>query len=119
MASPLPVALVQAPAHPAGDTASFLKDVEELAHQRPAVRLFVYPELHLCGAVKETEGDRRPPTPDQLAQPLDGQRNRDLASPQAMPRRDFGRSLCWSDGGLSSSNAVASWNVSPASTASS
>jgi predicted amidohydrolase len=77
MTSPLPLALVQAPAHPAGATASFLTEVETLARQRPAVRLFVYPELHLCGPVMGT--DQPTPTPEELAEPLDGQRDKELA----------------------------------------
>jgi predicted amidohydrolase len=77
MTSPLPLALVQAPAHAAGDTASFLTEVETLARQRPAVRLIVYPELHLCGPVMGTE--QPTPTPDELAEPLDGPRDKELA----------------------------------------
>jgi predicted amidohydrolase len=77
MTSPLPLALVQAPAHPAGSTPSFLAEVETLARQRPAVRLFVYPELHLCGPVLGT--DQPTPTPEELAEPLDGTRDKELA----------------------------------------
>ena len=77
MTSPLSLALVQAPAHPAGSIASYLAEVEALARQRPAVRLFVYPELHLCGPVMDT--DAPTPTPDELAEPLDGQRDKELA----------------------------------------
>jgi predicted amidohydrolase len=78
MTSPLPLALVQTRAHSAGDTASFLTDVEELARQRPAVRLFVYPELHLCGPVMDADADQRTPSPEELAEPLDGRRDKDL-----------------------------------------
>jgi predicted amidohydrolase len=79
MASPLALALVQAAAHPADDTASFLRDVETLAHRHPEVRLLVYPELHLCGPVAETGSDRRTATPEQLSRPLAGERDRRLA----------------------------------------
>jgi predicted amidohydrolase len=79
MTSPLPLALVQTRAHAAGDTASFLTEVEELARQRPAVRLFVYPELHLCGPVMDVDAEQRTPTPDELAEPLDGPRDKELA----------------------------------------
>jgi predicted amidohydrolase len=77
LTSPLPLALVQAPAHAAGSTASFLAEVEALARQRPTVRLFVYPELHLCGPVMDA--DQPTPTPDALAEPLDGHRDKELA----------------------------------------
>ena len=77
MTSPLPLALVQTRAHPAGDTASFLTDVETLARERPSVRLLVYPELHLCGPVMDA--GQPTPTPEDLAEPLDGQRDKQLA----------------------------------------
>lgn len=76
MASPLGLALVQAPAHPAGETSSFLTEVEHLVRQRPAARLVAYPELHLCGS---HVGAADAPTPEQLAEPLDGQRDKALA----------------------------------------
>jgi len=77
MTSPLPLALVQAPACPAGATASFLEDVRELARQRPSVRLFVYPELHLCGPVNDT--GQPTPTLENLAEPLAGPRDKELS----------------------------------------
>lgn len=76
MATPLPLALVQTPAHPAGDVRGFARTVTDLSHQRPNVKLFVYPELHLCGP----EIGQPVATPDELAQPLDGPRDKDLAA---------------------------------------
>jgi predicted amidohydrolase len=78
MASPLPLALVQGPAIPAGDTTRYVREVEELKRQRPAVKLVVHPELHLCGSAGATGTDPLP-TPEDLAEPLDGPRDRELA----------------------------------------
>lgn len=82
MASPLPLALVQAPAHPYGETASFLRGAEQLVRQRPAVRLVVYPELHLCGAppAGSAESAGEQPKPEEMAEPLDGRRDAELAA---------------------------------------
>ncbi|WP_435747670.1 carbon-nitrogen hydrolase family protein [Nocardioides sp. SYSU DS0663] len=79
MASPLPLALVQAPAHPAGETASFLAEVERLHRDRPAARLIAYPELHLCGPAAGAAAHEAS-TPEQLAEPLEGPRDKDLAA---------------------------------------
>jgi len=75
MGTPLPLALMQAPALATRDLSQFARDVEVFVKQRPAVRLLVYPELHL-----ETPGlpaDR--PAPSELAEPLGGARDRRLA----------------------------------------
>ncbi|MEU8353381.1 carbon-nitrogen hydrolase family protein [Streptomyces sp. NPDC048845] len=78
MASPLPLALVQAPAHPSADLDSFAASLEQLARRRPAVRLYVYPELHLA---EPHPGPGAPGTPcEELAEPLDGARDRRLAA---------------------------------------
>ncbi|MBW0101066.1 carbon-nitrogen hydrolase family protein [Pseudonocardia sp. KRD291] len=82
MAVPLPLALVQAPARPADDLEGFLDSIRRLARARPAVRLVVLPELHLCGPT--TTAGARPTTdplttPDELAEPLEGPRNDALA----------------------------------------
>lgn len=69
MTSPLPLALVQAPAHAPGDLRSFAAELEKLTRTYPAVRLFVFPELHLCGQDE--------PDPS-AAEPLDGPLDRAL-----------------------------------------
>jgi predicted amidohydrolase len=79
MASPLGLALVQAPAHPAGEMASFLAEVERLLTDRPTARLVAYPELHLCGPQAGAAG-HEVPAPEQLAEPLDGPRDKQLAT---------------------------------------
>jgi predicted amidohydrolase len=79
MTSPLPLALVQAPARPAGDLGSFASDLQRLARQRPAVRLFVYPELHLATPAPATGSDGGPAVPEELAEPLEGPVDRQLA----------------------------------------
>ena len=76
MATALPLALVQTAAHPAGETAGFVQNVQNLAEQRPNVRLMVYPELHLCG----TEAGRPTARLEDLAEPIDGPRDRELAA---------------------------------------
>ncbi|MFE5393276.1 carbon-nitrogen hydrolase family protein [Streptomyces sp. NPDC056568] len=79
MSSPLPLALVQAPAHPGGDLDSFASELERLARQRPAVRLFVHPELHLDTPAPGSGPDAGEAAPETLARPLDGPRDRRLA----------------------------------------
>ncbi|MFD7819206.1 carbon-nitrogen hydrolase family protein [Streptomyces sp. NPDC059785] len=79
MASPLPLALVQTPAHPSDDLDSFAFGLERLARQRPAVRLFVHPELHLATPEPATGPGGAAATPEELAEPLDGPRDRRLA----------------------------------------
>lgn len=79
MSSPLPLALVQAPAHPTGDLDSFTSGLERLARQRPAVRLFVHPELHLDSPAPGTGAGVEEASPEALAEPLDGDRDRRLA----------------------------------------
>lgn len=76
MGTPLPLALMQAPALGTRDLSRFAQGVTEFVRQRPAVRLLVYPELHL-----ESPGspaDR--PDPRDLAEPLGGDRDRQLAA---------------------------------------
>ena len=79
MASPLPLALVQTAAVPAGDLTPYVRQVEELARQRPAVRLVVHPELHLCGP-PWSDGSEPRPGPEELAEAVDGPRDRELAA---------------------------------------
>ncbi|GGX66404.1 carbon-nitrogen hydrolase family protein [Streptomyces minutiscleroticus] len=79
MASPLPLALVQAPAHPSGDLDSFAFGLERLARQRPTVRLFVHPELHLATPEPASGPGGEAAAPEELAEPLDGPRDRRLA----------------------------------------
>jgi hypothetical protein len=67
MPSPLSLALVQAPAHPVGALDSFTSELERLARQRPAVRLFVHPELHLTTAAPGGTADGPTPAPEDLA----------------------------------------------------
>ena len=78
MAEPLPLALVQAPAVPAGDLAVFTADVERLLRDRPANRLVVYPELHLCGPAADPSAPQL--SPAELAEPLDSPRDKELAT---------------------------------------
>lgn len=78
MASPLPLALVQAPAQPTRDLEAFAGDVRALVAQRPDLRLVVYPELHLDSPRVEPGATR--PDPRDLALPLDGPRDRALAA---------------------------------------
>ncbi|TQC39140.1 carbon-nitrogen hydrolase family protein [Rhodococcus sp. WS4] len=80
MASPLPLALVQTPAHPGADVGSFAADLEQLARTRPGVKLFVYPELHLATPATNLGMDSTTVTPEELAEPLDGARDRQLAT---------------------------------------
>jgi len=79
MTSPLGLALVQAPAHPAGETSSFLAEVERLHRDRPAAQLIAYPELHLCGP-QAGAAAHDVPSPEELAEPMDGRRDKDLAT---------------------------------------
>ncbi|OWA00291.1 carbon-nitrogen hydrolase family protein [Streptomyces sp. CS113] len=79
MHSPLPLALVQAPAHPTQDLDSFASGLERLSRQRPQVRLFVHPELHLATPAPGSGPADDAAAPEQLAEPLDGPRDRRLA----------------------------------------
>lgn len=78
MASPLPVGLVQAPALPTRDLGRFADELRSLLAQRPALRLVVYPELHLD--TPPVEPDVPAPDPRELAEPLDGPRGTALAA---------------------------------------
>jgi predicted amidohydrolase len=78
MASPLPIALVQAPALPTRDLDRFAADVRTLVEQRPALRLVVYPELHLD--TPAVEPGAPPADPRELAEPIDGPRDRALSA---------------------------------------
>ncbi|MFI7386156.1 carbon-nitrogen hydrolase family protein [Streptomyces sp. NPDC049813] len=79
MSRPLPVGLVQAAARHHADPGldAFASDVAALTRAYPGVRLFAYPELHLCG-------HRADEDPEQVmraaAQPLDGPRGTALAA---------------------------------------
>lgn len=74
----LPLALIQAPAEPGNDLASFGARLERLAHRYSDTRLFVYPELHLNGTgdTSPSEADARV---EAMAEPLDGERDRVLS----------------------------------------
>lgn len=74
MTTPLPLALVQAPAVPHRDLAAYAADVSALVAARPGVRLVVHPELHL-----ESTDASTPPDPRDLAEPLGGARDTTLA----------------------------------------
>ncbi len=76
MPRPLPIALVQAPPRPAGDS-GFAGEVEDVLRRFPDTRLAAFPELHLCGV--EGEGDERTDQLRAAAEPLHGQRTRELA----------------------------------------
>jgi predicted amidohydrolase len=78
MALPLPIALVQAPALPTRDLDAFAADVRTLLRQRPALRLVVYPELHLD--TPAVAPGAAAPAPHDLAEPIDGPRDRFLAA---------------------------------------
>ena len=78
MTSPLPLALVQAPAHPSRDLDGFAASLRELVRQRPAVRLVAYPELHL--ATPTRGADEPAAAPRDLAEPLGGPRDEQLAA---------------------------------------
>jgi predicted amidohydrolase len=76
MSRPLPIALVQAAAPPAGDLSVFAKSLEGLRALQDKARLFVYPELHLepMEAIANNET-----TIEAAAEPLDGPRDKVLA----------------------------------------
>lgn len=78
MSSPLPLALVQAPAHPSRDLDGFAASLRELVRQRPAVRLVAYPELHLDTPTRGA--DEPAAAPRDLAEPLGGPRDEQLAA---------------------------------------
>ncbi|MBE1497966.1 putative amidohydrolase [Amycolatopsis lexingtonensis] len=76
MPRPLPIALVQAPPRPAGDS-GFTGEVEDVLRGFPDTRLAAFPELHLCGV--DGEGDERTARLRAAAEPLHGPRTRELA----------------------------------------
>lgn len=76
MGTPLPLALMQAPALTTRDLSLFAAEVEAFVKQRPAVRLLVYPELHLETSSVAAGGAE----PRELAEPLGGDRDRELAT---------------------------------------
>ena len=78
MTRPLPLALVQAPVVPGSSLDSFGVSLERLARTHPHVRLVVHPELHLCGT-GGGEHDELPARIEELAEPLDGPRDKELA----------------------------------------
>jgi predicted amidohydrolase len=78
MTTPLPLALVQATALATRDLDAFAADLRDLVAQRPALRLVAYPELHL-DTPAAAPGETRP-GPRDLAEPLDGPRDRFLAA---------------------------------------
>jgi predicted amidohydrolase len=76
MSRPLPLALVQDAAQPAGDLAPFASRLEKLTLAHPDAQLFVYPELHLAGAGEnQSEGELALAS----AEALDGPRGRALS----------------------------------------
>lgn len=75
MRRPLSMVLVQAPACPDNDLDTFAAEVEQRSRNAPDAQLFVYPELHLCGANGRDEDTAMQET----AHPLDGPRDRVLA----------------------------------------
>jgi predicted amidohydrolase len=79
MPTPLPLGLVQAAAfhHGDGDLEGFAEQVRRLARTHPAVRLFVFPELHVCGH-RPDEGPEQ--VMNDAAQKLDGPRGTVLAA---------------------------------------
>ncbi|MFE2050917.1 carbon-nitrogen hydrolase family protein [Streptomyces sp. NPDC059459] len=78
MPTPLPLGLVQAAAfHHADDSLDlFAEQVRRLARTHPAVRLFAFPELHLCGHRPKEDPER---VMHAAAQELDGPRGTMLA----------------------------------------
>ncbi|WP_329459694.1 carbon-nitrogen hydrolase family protein [Streptomyces sp. NBC_01497] len=78
MSRPLPLALVQAPPHPASAAfAGFASDTEHLLGRLPGTRMVIHPEMHLCGV-----DPGAPDNHEQLraaAEPLDGPRVTALA----------------------------------------
>jgi predicted amidohydrolase len=78
MGSPLPLALAQAPALPSRDLCAFGSSVESLLRRHPAVRLVVYPELHLDSPVPALGEPTANPV--DLAEPLGGPRDLQLAA---------------------------------------
>lgn len=78
MSRPLPLALVQAPAVPGNSMTTFAAGLERLTRTHSQTKLFVYPELHLCGTGDE-DPNETPALIEEMAQPLDGQRDREFA----------------------------------------
>ena len=76
MSRPLPLALVQDAAQPAGDLAPFASRLEKLTRAHPDAQLFVYPELHLEGA---SDDQSEEDVEQASAEALDGPRGRALA----------------------------------------
>lgn len=70
----LPLSLVQTSAR-SGGLDEFAADLEQRTRDAPDTDLFVYPELHLCGAAEQDESAAVAAT----AEPLDGPRDRALA----------------------------------------
>jgi predicted amidohydrolase len=77
MAQPLSLALVQAPQQHDGMDA-FATRTRDLVRRHPGVRLLIHPELHLSAPRPGADGP--PPTPADLAAPLEGVRDRTLAA---------------------------------------
>ncbi len=77
MAIPLSMALIQAPAH-RGDLGAFASHARDVARRHPGVQLLIYPELHL--STPHSDAGQPPPTLSDLAEPLGGDRDRDLAA---------------------------------------
>ncbi|MGW7066090.1 carbon-nitrogen hydrolase family protein [Streptomyces sp. NPDC054855] len=78
MPTPLPIGLVQAAAlHHADDSLdAFADQLRRLARAYPAVRLFAFPELHVCGHRPEEDPER---VMTAAAQDIDGPRGETLA----------------------------------------
>ncbi|MGW6020599.1 carbon-nitrogen hydrolase family protein [Streptomyces sp. NPDC055099] len=78
MPTPLPIGLVQAPAfHHADDSLdTFADQLRRLARAYPGVRLFAFPELHVCGHRPDEDPER---VMTAAAQDIDGPRGRTLA----------------------------------------
>lgn len=78
MPTPLPLGLVQAAAlhHADEGPDTFADQLRRLARTYPAVRLFAFPELHLCGHRPDEDPER---VMTGAAQELDGPRGRMLA----------------------------------------
>ncbi|MEV0522485.1 carbon-nitrogen hydrolase family protein [Streptomyces sp. NPDC050439] len=78
MPTPLPIGLVQAAAlHHADDSLdTFADQLRRLARAYPGVRLFAFPELHVCGHRPDEDPER---VMTEAAQDIDGPRGRMLA----------------------------------------
>jgi predicted amidohydrolase len=78
MTRTLPLALVQAPACPAHDLSVFGSHLRQLARTYATTRLFVFPELHVCGADDGDWADGES-FARAVAEPLNGPRDQALA----------------------------------------